>query len=374
MSAKWKKVRLGEVADCTLGKMLDQRKNSGTPREYLANVDVRWGLFDTSNLQQMKMEDSELIKYELRPGDLVMCEGGEPGRCAIWNEANRKMYIQKALFRIRAKEQLNIQYFYYWVCLYAKCGGLVQYQTGTGIRHMPLQKLVTIEFPCPDMEIQNRIVAILSDYDAAIANCRKQISLLEEAAMRLYREWFKDGKGEKKRLVDIVEVTYGYPFEGKLFNSIGKGLPIIRIRNIPLGESNDYTTEKASDRYIVRDGDILIGMDGEFYVNFWSGGDAYLVQRTCRLRPNEFKFSGYIREAIRQPIEAFQAAIVGSTVGHLGKRDIDTITITVPREDEIVELLQQGYEQQLNLRKQIRSLTEARDRLLPKLMKGEIEV
>lgn len=72
-------VKLGEFADLDLGKMLDQKKNKGIPRKYLANVDVRWGAFNLANLKEMRFQDSELERYGLKFGDIVMCEGGEPG-------------------------------------------------------------------------------------------------------------------------------------------------------------------------------------------------------------------------------------------------------------------------------------------------------
>ena len=373
--SEWKRVKLGEIADCSLGKMLDHRKNHGTPRPYLANYNVRWGVFDLAEVLSMPFEDAEIERYSVKPGDLLVCEGGEIGRCALWKDSETQMMFQKALHRVRVDNAKCIpEYAFYWFLNAGKSNFFRQFSSGATILHLPREKLLKIELALPPLATQRRIAAILSDYDAAIANCRKQIALLEEAAMRLYREWAKKDMGKKVLLVDVVEVVYGFPFEGKLFNSKGDGLPIVRIRNVPEGESNDYTVETAPDRYVVRDGDLLIGMDGEFYVNFWSGGDAYLVQRTCRLRPNEDRLTGYIREAIRKPIEEFQAAIVGSTVGHLGKRDIDTITITLPTDCEFVKLLQKGFVQQLNYRKQIRSLTEARDRLLPKLMSGEVTV
>lgn len=83
---KWEKVKLGNVTDSCLGKMLDQNKNKGDYQPYLANVNVRWGEFDLENLPLMKFEESEQERYELKYGDLVICEGGEPGRCAIWKE------------------------------------------------------------------------------------------------------------------------------------------------------------------------------------------------------------------------------------------------------------------------------------------------
>ena len=83
----WEKVKLGEVTESCLGKMLDQKKNKGSYKPYLANVNVRWGFFDLDNLQEMRFEDDEDERYGIKYGDLIICEGGEPGRCAICIES-----------------------------------------------------------------------------------------------------------------------------------------------------------------------------------------------------------------------------------------------------------------------------------------------
>lgn len=77
-----------EVADLSLGKMLDQNKNRGEYLPYLANVNVRWGSFDLSSLREMRFESHERTRYGLQFGDIVMCEGGEPGRCALWKDVD----------------------------------------------------------------------------------------------------------------------------------------------------------------------------------------------------------------------------------------------------------------------------------------------
>ena len=91
---KWEKVLLGEVTDSCLGKMLDQEKNRGEYQPYLANVDVRWGSFNLDDLSEMRFEKDEQERYGLKYGDLVVCEGGEPGRCAIWKNQIPNMKIQ----------------------------------------------------------------------------------------------------------------------------------------------------------------------------------------------------------------------------------------------------------------------------------------
>ena len=168
-------------------------------------------------------------------------------------------------------------------------------------------------------------------------------------------------------------MQYGYAFDGSLFNANGNGTPIVRIRNIPNGTTADYTTEDADAQYVVHNGDILVGMDGEFHINSWSGPDAYLVQRTCSFRPNNPNMKGYLLQAIYEPIKYFESTVVGATVAHLGKKHIDTIAVlTAP--DELYIPFQQYFDRRQLLLNQNRLLAEARDRLLPKLMNGEIEV
>ena len=110
----WEKVKLGDVSESCLGKMLDQQKNRGEFHPYLANVNVRWGSFDLEDLPLMKFEDSEQERYGLKYGDLVVCEGGEPGRCAIWKNQIPNMKIQKALHRVRVSSDMDYRYLFYW--------------------------------------------------------------------------------------------------------------------------------------------------------------------------------------------------------------------------------------------------------------------
>ena len=264
-----------------------------------------------------------------------------------------------------------------------------QISQGTAQDNLSWQKLSTIEFPAPPFEIQHRIADILSAYDDLIENNRKQIKLLEEAAQRLYKEWFvdlrfpghertkiTDGVPEgwkKERLVDIADVQYGYAFDGALFNSKKSGTPIIRIRNIPESQTEDYTTEAADSQYLVYNGDIVVGMDGEFHINSWAGNNAYLVQRTCRIKPLNSDLNGFLLWAIYEPIKYFERTVVGATVAHLGKKHIDTIQILVPTEKFYLPF-KTLFDKRLLLMNQNKKLAEARDRLLTKLMSGEVEV
>ena len=237
----WEKVKLGDVSESCLGKMLDQQKNRGEFHPYLANVNVRWGSFDLEDLPLMKFEDSEQERYGLKYGDLVVCEGGEPGRCAIWKNQIPNMKIQKALHRVRVSSDMDYRYLFYWFLYAGKRGALDQYFTGATIKHMPGEKLKQVLIDKPPLKEQKRIADILSAYDNLIENNQKQIKLLEEAAQRLYKQWFIDLRfpghettpiidglpegWKKEKLVEFADVVMGQSPKSEFYNQEKKGLP-----------------------------------------------------------------------------------------------------------------------------------------------------
>ncbi len=156
----WKWVRLPDVSSMCLGKMLDKQKNKGTSCPYLRNVNVRWGDFDLSDLLEMKFEDEQDERFLIQPGDLVMCEGGEPGRCAVWNE-DYSIHFQKALHRIRFYNGLLPQLYQFLFYYYANSGVLTSLFTGTTIKHLTGQALDKVIIPLPPLAEQKRIVAKL---------------------------------------------------------------------------------------------------------------------------------------------------------------------------------------------------------------------
>lgn len=188
---KWEMVKLGEVAEMCLGKMLDKNKNKGTYQPYLRNVNVRWGSFDLDDLLEMKFEESEQDRYDIRKGDLIMCEGGEPGRCAIWNANVPNMKIQKALHRIRVNNMVFNKFVYCLFTLYAQNGYLEKYFTGTTIKHLTGQSLKSIEIPLPPLAEQQRIVAEIesrlsqaSTSSAYIENALQQSEALRQSILK----------------------------------------------------------------------------------------------------------------------------------------------------------------------------------------------
>ena len=147
----------GKITDARLGKMLDKEKNTGIYRQYLRNINVRWFSFDLSNLLQMRIEEDEEEKYSIKKGDLVICEGGEPGRCAVWENEDTFFY-QKALHRVRFLDDSNPKFYMYYIWFSAQTGKLSHYFTGTGIKHLTGQSLDKLSVPTTCKENQDFIV------------------------------------------------------------------------------------------------------------------------------------------------------------------------------------------------------------------------
>lgn len=180
--ANWEWVSVGSVAESRLGKMLDKTKNRGMPKPYLRNVNVRWFGFDLSDLFVMPFEDRELTEFALHSGDVLICEGGEPGRAAVWRGSSEEIYFQKALHRVRFNEFVLSDFFVFAIRASADDGRLADSFTGTGIKHFTGRSLDAYAFPLPPLAEQHRIV---DKIDELMALCdRLEESRKEREAAR----------------------------------------------------------------------------------------------------------------------------------------------------------------------------------------------
>ena len=159
----WCWTRLSNVASIQLGKMLDKQKNQGDLAPYLGNANVQWGRFDLANVKTMPMDEMDRAKYALSDGDLIVCEGGVPGRCAIWT-SNETMHYQKALHRIRCSKRLLLNtYCELYICFIVQSHVWDSCFTGTTIKHLPAQTLSSWLLPLPPLAEQRRIVGRVSE-------------------------------------------------------------------------------------------------------------------------------------------------------------------------------------------------------------------
>jgi type I restriction enzyme S subunit len=273
---------------------------------------------------------------------------------------------------------------------------LAQHDGAAAVPGINRNQLHIVPVRVPDRAAQDRIAAIMESIDDLIENNRRRVEVLEEMARAIYREWFvrfrypghehvplvdsplgpiPDG-WEISPLFDVVDVGFGFSFKSKQFSDSGP-IPVIRIRDVPNGTTKTYSDEVPPERYRVVDGDVLIGMDGEFHLRQWTGGDAWLNQRVTRLRPTNGLSPRHLMLAVTGPIRDWNAAISGTTVAHLGKRHLEQIQILSPPH-EVLDLATPLFDDLANqactLVHASRQLTAIRDLLLPKLVTGQIDV
>jgi type I restriction enzyme S subunit len=188
----WPTVRLGDVAEQCLGKMLDAKKNKGRLLPYLRNPNVRWFDVDTTDLQTMPFEEHEDERYGLRSGDIVICEGGEAGRAAIWDGRLPDVKFQKAIHRVRPGPKLHNRYFVHRLMADYHNGRLADYYTGATIKHFTGQDLARYQFPLPPLAEQRRIAAVLDQAEALRAKCRAALAQLDTLTQSLFLDLFGD--------------------------------------------------------------------------------------------------------------------------------------------------------------------------------------
>ena len=158
----WVWVRIKDIAISELGKTLDKGKNSGELYDYLCALNVKWGAFDLTTVKQILLEDKEKERYLVRKGDLLICEGGDVGRAAIW-ENEKEIYYQNALHRVRFKGGID-QYFYLYALQYYKHLGFIDdVSGGVTIKHFTQNSMQKLLFPLPPLTEQKRIVAKVTE-------------------------------------------------------------------------------------------------------------------------------------------------------------------------------------------------------------------
>lgn len=136
-----------------------------------------------------------------------------------------------------------------------------------------------------------------------------------------------------KLLTEVCDIQYGYPFDSSKFSE-SEGIPLIRIRDVTRGYSETFTTEEYSSEYLVHDGDLLVGMDGEFNIAKWGKTPALLNQRVCRLMPKSSVDKGYLYYYMPIILKQIEAKTPFVTVKHLSAKELNKAKIPLPPLDE----------------------------------------
>ena len=265
----WPVLPLGDVAETALGKMLDKGKPKGfTHVAYLRNVNVQWGRIDTHDLLMMELADDQRERFAVGEGDLLVCEGGEVGRCAIWHGRKEYLAYQKALHRIRPNDALDARYLRYLLEHHSLSGILAGLATGSTIAHLPQQQLRRVPVPMAPLDEQHRIVDLLDDHlsrlDAATKGLHGAIARCN--ALLTTGLWLATHGLEGAKAVElhsIADVRLGRQRSPK--NHTGDRMrPYLRAANVDwdtlrLGDVKEMQfTEAEETSYRLDPGDILL--------------------------------------------------------------------------------------------------------------------
>ncbi len=304
----WIDAVMEDLADIQLGKMLDKTKNKGDPTPYLRNINVRWGSFDLSDVLEMRFTQEERVFFSIKDNDLIVCEGGEPGRAAIWRAGPTVLKYQKALHRVRLLEWVIPDFVYYFLRHASKQGLLESFLTGTTIKHLPRNAFLRFKLPLPPTNEQRRIVAKLDSLFERTRRAREELSqiprLIEnykrailEAAFRgaLTKDW-RDrhvikSAWEMATVRDaIFDIRYG---TSKKCLPEPCGTPVLRIPNVTSG-GIDFCdlkfadlTGKELEKLSLKLGDVLVVR---------SNGSVDLVGRSVVVgeRAVGYAYAGYL--------------------------------------------------------------------------------
>lgn len=188
----WDVLLFSEVCESRLGKMLDQRRQAHLPqRPYLRNLNVQWNNLDLGDVQFMGISDDESEKYRLTYGDLLICEGGEVGRAAIWHDQLPDCYFQKALHRTRPRPTLATpEYMLFLLWFYAENGGFKDFVSSATIAHLTGEKLARISVPVPPIALQNEFTQKLNQVKQLKAKLTDSLEELKQLYSSFQDEFF----------------------------------------------------------------------------------------------------------------------------------------------------------------------------------------
>ena len=349
----------------------------------------------------------EIEKYILKEGDIVFARtGNSTGRTYYHEEKNGKLAFAGFLIKFSLdKSKVNPKYLKYFTISKPYKQWVDNLSNGSTRGNINAKTFAECPIILPSREQQDYVVRVLSSLEEKIQTNNQINQELEAMAKTLYDYWFvqfdfpdQNGKPYKssggkmvynpelKREIpegwgvgnffDVAEVQYGYPFSTEFFNSTGEGVPVIRIRDILGNDITNYSTEEVEDKYKINVGDVLIGMDGNFHINYWIQENCYLNQRVVKVNSDNLP-NMVLKYQIEPFIKLREKSVSRTTVGHLSDKDLKSINVILPKDKNlstIFERFESILENIIINQQQNQELTQLRDWLLPMLMNGQVKV
>ncbi len=376
----WQIKTVGQLYEVQLGKMLNKAAKEKLPQyPYIGNSDVRWGYFNLSDLKSMHFNDRETEKFTLKKGDILMCEGGEVGRCAIWDRENTQVYYQKALHRLRGKGDIVPEYFQAFMSFINGTKLLDDFTTKTSIAHLTREKLLELPVKTPPLKEQRKIAKILSTWDKAIATTAKLIESSKQQKKALMQKLLTG----KKRLVN--------PETGKAFEGDWEEALLGDISYITTGSSNredssldsEYTffdrseDIRRSNRYLFDAEAVIVAGEGQDFVPKHFEGKFDLHQRTYAIMNFEKSVGKFLYYYIGYYRHYFLAQAVGSTVKSLRLPMFQKMPIHLPKvgeQQKIVSILNAADKEIEVLEAKLAHFKQEKKALMQQLLTGKRRV
>jgi type I restriction enzyme S subunit len=334
--------------------------------------------------------------------DVVLVAGNNAQGNFHVNRFKGKFNAYQRTYILTSKGEKSIDYIYYLLSLALKL--LKDKSQGSQTKFLTIGILKEIHVP--NLANSQIVAKVLSDLDAKIELNNRINRELEAMAKTLYDYWFvqfdfPDANGrpykssggkmvynaelkreipegwEVKNIFKCCNVQYGFPFSTDYFNTDGKGVPVIRIRDILDNSISNYSFEQNIDeKYLIKKGDILVGMDGNFHINYWAKDGCYLNQRAVKLTETILP-NIYLKYQIEPFIKLREKSVSRTTVGHLSDKDLKALSIIIPSK-EVLSSISSIYngllKRMIQTQNENQQLAELRDWLLPMLMNGQVTV
>ena len=404
--SEWKEVSLSELGKTITGKTPSSQypEDFGDEVPFITPSDSFEKKYISRSERYLSRLGSDRLKDKIISSDSIMvtCIGSAMGKVA---KNSLPSVTNQQINSIIVNENFDSDYIYYLF----KNNYAVFRNAASGSTAIPILNKTDFDNLRFKVELnlneQRKMVSILSTIDDKI-EINNQINLeLEAMAKTLYDYWFvqfdfpdQNGKPYKssggkmvyhpelkreipegwgvENLFDIADVQYGYPFSTDYFNGTGEGVPVIRIRDILGNDITNYSTEEVEDKYKINVGDVLIGMDGNFHMNYWIKEDCYLNQRVVKVNSDKLP-NMVLKYQIEPFIKLREKSVSRTTVGHLSDKDLKAINVILPKDkylSSIFEKFESILENIIINQQQNQELTHLRDWLLPMLMNGQVKV
>ncbi len=370
----WPMKKIEDLFEVQLGKMLNEKAKQGDLFPYLANFNVRWGYFELSRLNEMAFSEKEKSKFSLRSGDILMCEGGEIGRCAVWKDMDQPIFYQKALHRLRSLDQgMSSEFFCYYMQHIATKGDLPKLVGETSIAHLTREKLIYLRVPAPSLPEQTAIASILSTWDAAIEKTERLIAAKEKRFSwllnKLINEESVQGKWNLLKLEEIVEINKGQQLN--VSDMVQSGRYYVLNGGIePSGFTDQWNTKE--NTITISEGGNSCGFVNFNTEKFWCGGHCYALNNL-----KDGVDSGYLFNFLKYREKSLMLLRVGSGLPNIQKKDIQNFSVAVPpisQQKQIAAILNSARREIDILKKQANACRLLKRGLTQKLLTGKWRV